>query len=130
MLSLFFLCLSFSCRNTRRGCSLSVTTVTTRHYWQLGVTNCCLKLWHLGTSYSIQCVPTLANVCSVRFQPGNKYILAYGSAGNLHVLTCTCSYELNLNDYLILAILHLNFIFYMIILSYLCTLAVACQKLQ
>ena len=47
-----------------------------------GGDDCCLKLWHLEVGQSVQCVPTLANVCSVRFQPKNKYTLAYGSAGN------------------------------------------------
>ena len=51
-----------------------------------GGDDCCLRLWHLGSSQSVQRVPTLANVCSVRFQPGNRYILAYGSAGNLQYM--------------------------------------------
>ena len=47
-----------------------------------GGDDCSLKLWHLTVGQSIQSYMTRTNVCSVRFQPGNRYYLAYGSAGN------------------------------------------------
>lgn len=47
-----------------------------------GGDDCSLKLWHVNKSHSVRSQPTRANVCAVRFQPGNnKYNLAYGSAG-------------------------------------------------
>ena len=52
-----------------------------------GGDDCSLKLWHLTLNQSAQSQPTRANVCSVRFQPGNRYCLAYGSAGKrIHML--------------------------------------------
>ncbi len=46
-----------------------------------GGDDCSLKLWHLTMSNNVKSHPTRANVCAVRFQPGNRYNLAYGSAG-------------------------------------------------
>ena len=46
-----------------------------------GGDDCSLKLWDLTKPHSIRSQPTQANVCSVRFQPGNRYNLAYGGAG-------------------------------------------------
>ena len=50
----------------------------------LGGDDCSLKLWHLSRSNSIQSQPTTANICAVRFQPGTRYNLAFGSAGNYY----------------------------------------------
>ena len=47
-----------------------------------GGDDCSLKLWHLTMAQSIQSYTTRTNVCSVRFQPGNRYYLAFGSAGD------------------------------------------------
>ena len=55
-----------------------------------GSDDCTVKLWSMGQPNSIFSFSAKANICSVKFNPYSRYLLAYGSAG-VHIyrpLTC------------------------------------------
>ena len=45
-----------------------------------GSDDCTVKLWSMGKLNSILSFSTRANICSVKFNPHSRYMLAYGSA--------------------------------------------------
>ena len=45
-----------------------------------GSDDCTVKLWSMGQTNSIFSFSARANICSVKFNPFNRYLLAYGSA--------------------------------------------------
>lgn len=46
-----------------------------------GSDDCTVKLWSMGKANSIFSLSARANICSVKFNPHSRYMLAYGSAG-------------------------------------------------
>lgn len=46
-----------------------------------GSDDCTVKLWSMGQPNSIFSFSARANICSVKFNPHSRYLLAYGSAG-------------------------------------------------
>ena len=47
-----------------------------------GSDDCTVKLWSMRQPHSLFSFPAKANICSVKFNPHCRYLLAYGSAGN------------------------------------------------
>ena len=77
-----------------------------------GDDDCSLKLWHLTLNQNAQSQPTQVIICSVRFQPNNRYHLPYASTGKgIHML-CNCLSENSLVTIIIAALSAMNKVMY------------------